>query len=192
VNTSPDTCHSTARTTINTRLYLACGSLLLIIFFMDLSVPLGVAMGVLYASVVLISLWAPRKRFTVLIAIVCALLTILAYALKPPVSDMGKVIFNRFLALFVIGVTAWLGLKRKNAEEFREKAVQEREKALQDIRILRGFLPICASCKKIRDDQGYWTQIESYIRDHSEAEFSHGLCPGCAAKLYPDYFKDKK
>lgn len=51
---------------------------------------------------------------------------------------------------------------------------------------LKGFLPICASCKKIRDDQGYWNQIESYIMDHSEAEFSHGICPECVNKLYPD------
>jgi hypothetical protein len=49
------------------------------------------------------------------------------------------------------------------------------------------LLPICASCKKIRDDNGYWTQIEGYVRDHSEAEFSHGLCPECAEKLYPEY-----
>lgn len=45
---------------------------------------------------------------------------------------------------------------------------------------------ICASCKKIRDDKGYWEQVEVYIRDHSEAEFSHGLCPECMKKLYPD------
>jgi hypothetical protein len=51
---------------------------------------------------------------------------------------------------------------------------------------LTGFLPICASCKKIRDDKGYWEQVEVYIRDHSEAEFSHGICPECMKKLYPD------
>jgi hypothetical protein len=50
------------------------------------------------------------------------------------------------------------------------------------------MLPICASCKKIRDDKGYWKQIESYIRDHSEAEFSHGICPECAEKFYPEIF----
>ena len=48
------------------------------------------------------------------------------------------------------------------------------------------ILPICANCKKIRDDKGYWSQIESYIEDHSEAEFSHGICPDCAKELYPD------
>lgn len=54
------------------------------------------------------------------------------------------------------------------------------------VKILRGFLPICASCKKIRGDDGCWHQVESYIKDHSEAEFSHSICPKCANKLYPN------
>ncbi len=62
----------------------------------------------------------------------------------------------------------------------------ELRSALAQVKKLSGFLPICAHCKKIRDDAGYWQQIEEYIRDHSEAEFSHGICPQCVAKLYPD------
>lgn len=58
------------------------------------------------------------------------------------------------------------------------------EAALKDVKKLSGLLPICSNCKKIRDDNGYWGQIESYIRDHSEAEFSHGICPECSDKLY--------
>jgi two-component system, response regulator PdtaR len=60
--------------------------------------------------------------------------------------------------------------------------------ALAEVKELRGILPICASCKKIRDDKGYWQQIETYISDHSEAEFSHGICPACAEKLYPELY----
>ena len=59
-------------------------------------------------------------------------------------------------------------------------------KVFQRMKHLEGILPVCASCKKIRDDQGNWQQIESYIREKSEADFSHGICPECAAKLYPD------
>jgi hypothetical protein len=65
--------------------------------------------------------------------------------------------------------------------------VQERnelQKALSEIKTLSGLLPICASCKKIRDDKGYWNQLELYIRDHSDAEFSHSICPPCADKLF--------
>ena len=65
----------------------------------------------------------------------------------------------------------------------------ELQAALAKVKILSGLLPICASCKKIRDDQGYWHQVEVYIRDHSEAEFSHGICPDCAQKLYPEFYR---
>ncbi len=65
----------------------------------------------------------------------------------------------------------------------REKLIIELQEALAKVKTLKGLLPICAWCKKIRDDQGYWQQIEVYIRDHSEADFSHGMCPACAQKL---------
>jgi len=68
---------------------------------------------------------------------------------------------------------------------------RELEEALGKVKQLSGLLPICASCKKIRDDKGYWNQIESYIKEHSEAEFSHGICPECLKKLYPDYLEQK-
>ncbi len=61
------------------------------------------------------------------------------------------------------------------------------QQALANVKRLSGFLPICASCKKIRDDKGYWNQIEEYIRDHSEADFSHGICPDCVRTLYPEF-----
>jgi two-component system cell cycle sensor histidine kinase/response regulator CckA len=66
----------------------------------------------------------------------------------------------------------------------RQKLLTQIEQSAKEIKTLRGFLPICAACKKIRDDQGYWTQIETYISEHSDAEFSHGLCPDCAVRLY--------
>ncbi len=81
---------------------------------------------------------------------------------------------------------------RKRAEEERERTILELKAALAQVRTLSGLLPICASCKKIRDDQGYWTQIESYISDHSEADFSHGVCPECMDNLYPDVPKERR
>ena len=80
----------------------------------------------------------------------------------------------------------------KNTEDQKDTILIELQDALKNIKVLKGFLPICASCKKIRDDKGYWNQIESYIREHSEAEFSHGICPECAEKLYPDNNPYKK
>jgi GAF domain-containing protein len=67
-----------------------------------------------------------------------------------------------------------------------DKKNQELELTLSEVKTLQGFLPICASCKKIRDDKGYWNQIEKYISDHSDVQFSHGICPECAKKLYPE------
>jgi hypothetical protein len=64
------------------------------------------------------------------------------------------------------------------------------QEALRDVKILKGFLPICASCKNIRDDQGYWNKVEQYISNHSEAKFTHGICPKCANELYPDFYKE--
>ena len=81
--------------------------------------------------------------------------------------------------------------ERKRIEAEREKLIADLQDALDSIKTLNGLLPICASCKKIRDDQGYWQQIESYIRDHSEAEFTHGLCPDCAEKAFSEIRKMK-
>ncbi len=85
-------------------------------------------------------------------------------------------------------------VKRKRTEEELEDLVTKLETALVEVKILKGFLPICASCKKIRNDGGYWDQIESYIQKHSEAEFSHSMCPDCSDKLYgnQDWYKKMK
>ena len=77
---------------------------------------------------------------------------------------------------------------RKNAEEEKERLIKELQNALGQVRELSGLLPICASCKSIRDDKGYWTHLESYLSEHSKAEFSHGICPECAKKLYPELY----
>ena len=78
---------------------------------------------------------------------------------------------------------------RRRADLEREKLIVELRSALSRVKRLSGLLPICASCKKIRDDSGYWHQVESYMQDHTEVEFSHGICPECAAKLYPEAFE---
>lgn len=95
-----------------------------------------------------------------------------AYLLKPPrARDLERAIIiarARFADL--------MEMRRLN---------EELQKLLTKVKTLHGLLPICANCKKIRDDQGYWQRIEKYIRDHSDAEFSHGICPECKITLYP-------
>lgn len=74
--------------------------------------------------------------------------------------------------------------KEMQAEEDREKLVHELQDALKNLKTLSGLLPICAECKKIRDDDGYWNQIETYISEHADVDFSHGICPDCASRFY--------
>ena len=77
--------------------------------------------------------------------------------------------------------------ERIKAEKQREKVIDELKAALAEVKQLSGLLPICSHCKKIRDDEGYWNQIESYITKHSDAKFSHGICQECLKKYYPDF-----
>ena len=88
-----------------------------------------------------------------------------------------------FLSAFIAVFTVRHVLK---IEKVLLRERNELQEALSEIKTLSGLLPICASCKKIRDDKGYWNQIEAYIRDRSEAEFSHSICPECAKHLYPE------
>ncbi|MCD4677329.1 MAG: PAS domain-containing protein, partial [Desulfobacula sp.] len=74
--------------------------------------------------------------------------------------------------------------ERKKAEKGREKLIKALQEALENIKTLSGLLPICAHCKKIRDDKGYWNNLEGYIQTHSEAKFSHGMCPECSDEVY--------
>jgi len=90
-----------------------------------------------------------------------------------------------FMCLSAIIGLFW-GKIRYTVKE-KSEAIIKLNKTLEEVKTLSGFLPICASCKKIRDDKGYWNQIEAYISEHSEAQFSHGVCPECTKTLYPDY-----
>lgn len=100
-----------------------------------------------------------------------------------------------FVAVLIILIgtsarTAYKAWQRQQQSELeREKIIIKLEKSLEEVKILSGLIPICSSCKKIRDDNGYWNQIESYISSHSEAQFSHGICPDCARLLYPQVYK---
>jgi hypothetical protein len=115
-----------------------------------------------------------------------------------PVENISSVIFKSFsfamlpwslsFALFngVIGI--YYGTL-KQAKLAREELIINLQKALTEVKTLSGMLPICSSCKKIRDDEGYWQQIEEYIRDHSEADFTHGICSDCVKDLYPEFYQ---
>jgi PAS domain S-box-containing protein len=104
--------------------------------------------------------------------------------------DRGKFVLDmQGKALFWQGVL--LDITRgKKAEEERENLIRKLQEALAEVKTLSGLLPICASCKMIRDDKGYWNQIETYVAEHTEAKFSHSICSTCAQKLYPEIYPE--
>jgi hypothetical protein len=78
--------------------------------------------------------------------------------------------------------------ERKKIEFEREELIAKLQTALLQVKTLSGLLPVCASCKKIRNDNGYWSEVEHYIREHTDATFSHGICPECAKRIYPELY----
>jgi hypothetical protein len=106
-----------------------------------------------------------------------------AYLVKPP--NLRQV--ERAIIIAMARFHDIMELRRINLE--LQTRNQEVETAMAQIKTLSGLLPICSSCKKIRDDQGYWEQVEIYIAKHSDADFSHGLCPDCMKTLYPDSYE---
>ena len=117
------------------------------------------------------------------------------FSIKPVLGDAGEV-------LFLIPEGSDITDKKKAEEELKryrdhlEELVTERTRDLRDalekVKTLQGLLPICSSCKKIRDDKGYWTQLEVYFSNHTDAQFSHGLCPECAEKMMKELKKMKQ
>ena len=117
-----------------------------------------------------------------------------AYGFSNLIGHYFKIVsfYLIYKAIIETGLVKPYDLLFRNLKQSEEDLRYERDnlqKALAKVKILRGLLPICSNCKKIRDDKGYWNQIEAYIRDHSEADFSHGICPECAKKLYPEFYK---
>ncbi len=96
--------------------------------------------------------------------------------------ELGK---RKYILAFDRDIT-----ERKRYEEERERLIQALQDALANVKTLKGLLPICAWCKKIRDDKGYWTKVETYIREHSDASFTHGICPECLKRESPETYDE--
>jgi hypothetical protein len=148
--------------------------LVVTVFGLDLVVPLGAGISFFYlVPVVFLALWSsPKQSLAVMrIAAFSSILIAVGFLLSPR-GVFWYAVMNRSYAFIVIGATVMLSVVRKGTEE--------------DIKMLRGLLPICSYCKKIRDDQGYWQQVERYIAARSEADFSHSMCPDCGTQHFPD------
>jgi PAS domain S-box-containing protein len=102
--------------------------------------------------------------------------------IRPPDEDLLKMMES-------LGSQIGQSIGRKHVEEEKEKLILELQQALANVKTLRGLLPICATCKSVRDDKGYWRRIEDYLSAYSHTEFSHGICTDCARKQHPDWDK---
>ncbi len=144
-----------------------------------------------------------RQTLDIIIIIVLAFLVYI-FALKYDVMEQlvnfsaghEKWEIDEIITVSVFLVFAFLifSLRRwreiRNLKDALTRENKELGKALSEVKRLRGILPICAECKRIRDDAGYWHQVELYVREHTEAVFSHSICPDCTRKLYPEFIDD--
>lgn len=143
-----------------------------LIFLVDLVLPLGVAVPIAYVGLILFGLWIPQSGYTVIATGITSILTLIDPLLSPPGGPMWMAAANRGIVIGVLWSTAAIVILYNRARG--------------EIRTLRGMLAICASCKKVRGDEGFWKHMEEYIEDHSEVLLSHCLCPICQQKWFPE------
>lgn len=118
---------------------------------------------------------------------------IVQFSHKHEIWELDEIITVSIFLVFAIAIFTlrrWIELRKIKIVLLQRN--QELQNAISEIKQLRGIIPICSGCKKIRDDEGYWHQVESYVRDHSEATFSHGICPDCLVEMYPECFEDEE
>jgi hypothetical protein len=151
---------------------------------LDALTPLDLNLAVFQVVLVWSATFWTSRRELIVVAIVCSIFVVLPFWLSPrirPVTWMDET--NVLLHLAVVWAITQVALRRKGADEARRKAAQALAEAQATVRVLSGLLPICAWCKKIRNDDGTWQQLEVYIRSHSQAEFTHGACEECSAHV---------
>jgi hypothetical protein len=148
---------------------------------------------VFYFIPVTISAWQVGRRWAIVTAVFSAVTwTVVDYVSGHLYSHWSYYLWNggiRFAAFIILGI-AIATIKR--LLEIEKELSRSLKSTIEEVRLLKGFLPICSSCKNIRNDRGYWEKIELYIEEHSDAEFTHTLCPDCMGKLYPDIDIEKK
>ena len=128
------------------------------------------------------------KQGVVLVAVTMVIMTISNILSGKEYSRLALDLWNTSIRFGFYIVVVFLIARLRSAMQERSELIGELQETLKEVKELRGILPICSSCKKIRDDAGYWQDLEAYIHTHTNAEFSHGLCKECAKKLYPQIF----
>ena len=145
---------------------------------------------VFYFAPIAVAAWKLSSTGSYLISILSAGVWFLSDTLSAhPYSSIFFAFWEMAIRLVSFLIIAYTTSKIRFLLTEERKLSTDLKDALNQIKTLSGLLPICASCKKIRDDKGYWNQLEAYIRDHSEAEFTHSICPDCMKRLYGDFLE---
>jgi len=158
-------------------------SLAMAVLLIDWITPLGVNEAMLYAIVVLLSASANERRLTVALASLATILIGVGFVISPPGASLWVAITNRCLTILLVWLAAAVMVRRIRAERERDAALRNHESAQAHISLLHGLLPICAWCKQIREENGRWVKLESYISQHSGASFTHSICPDCKERV---------
>jgi len=149
-----------------------------------------IGMSLFYLMPIAFAAWLGGKKPAIFISVLCAMtiaFTDFMAGKEYPHYFVESWNLLMHLGFFVI-FSLLIAIVKFEFDE-RTRMIQELHEALGEVKQLSGLLPICASCKKIRDGKGYWNQLESYISQHSEAQFTHGICPECTKNLYPEYYE---
>jgi hypothetical protein len=163
-------------------LLAVCGLLLLgLVGLSDYATGPEISFGIFYFLPIWLMTWHFRRRVAILFSFLCALVWFLVDDASGVQYSIAIIPFWNATArlVYFLSFTFLLAYSQEQLRQTKEEVKQ-----------LSGLLPICASCKKIRDDEGYWQEIESYLHSHSDTRFSHGICPECAKKLYPEFADD--
>jgi len=154
------------------------------VLLLDALTPAGLTVSILQVLLVWMgTLWLPSRQL-MLVAAVCAAFAVLGFHVSPAAGPATWVErSNLLICLGSIWLLTLTCLRQRAAEEARLKARRELAHSQETVRMLSGLLPICAWCRKIRNEEGAWEDLETYIHNHSRAEFTHGMCQECAARL---------
>jgi hypothetical protein len=149
-----------------------------IIFYADSTSPVGITLPILYVAPILLGMLVPNRMVTIGGAVIGSALTIAAVFIGPPGGEPWIAWLNRGLVITTLWATAGI--------------VSFCDHLKDEVTELRRMLPVCASCKKVRDDQGFWTAIEGYVETHCDLLLEHGLCPDCHAKWTSELGRDRE
>jgi hypothetical protein len=162
-------------------------TLSLAIFVLDLNTPSGIAAWLPYIILIWwVSITASARHTLSVALLITAFLFIGLWRAPSGAMFRDVSLPNHLIIVCGVWTMAMLCLRRRKVEQERDKALRDLEEATKTLKQLSGLLPICSLCKKIRDDEGRWEQLESFIQSRSQAQFTHGLCDTCARELSPE------